>query len=394
MRKKIVGSILMILGTCIGGGMLALPVVSSMQSYWMSLLLLVSSWLIMTLGALSLLEVNLWFQGNSNLITMSKATLGNWGRLVTWFIYLLLLYSLICAYLSGTSDVLQTLLSYIHLNIPRWLATVIAMLILVIIVHRGIGSVDVVNRGLMSIKLLAYIILVIAIAPHIHLMNTLQGNFQWHQSVFMVMITSFGYAIIIPSLRGYLGDDRKLLIRVVLIGSLLPLIIYAIWIFVVQGLLPRFGANGLVPMLSSNNTNSLLMEGIAALLTAPWMGIIAKLFISICAVTSFLGVSICLVDFVADGLQMTKQGRKGIWVYCISFVPPLLVVLAQPGIFIEALSYAGIWCTLLLIVLPLLMLYSGRHHKNLADDHLVPGGKLILVLALFVACVILIIQFK
>lgn len=394
MNKKIVGSILLILGTCIGAGMLALPVVTAHENYWMTLLLLTCSWFIMTIGAFSLLEVTLWMKPESNLITMSQKTLGNWGRVATWLVYLLLLYSLICAYLSGVSGILQALLSYVNVNVPRWAATIIALALLVTIVYRGIGSVDIINRGLMSLKLLAYLILVIAIAPHIHIANIIQGDFHWHNSVLMVMFTSFGYAIIIPSLRGYLGGDKKTLKKVVLIGSLLPLVIYAVWILIVQGLLPRMGTYGLIPMINSPNTNAVLMEGISALVSSQWLGSASKFFISICAVTSFLGVSICLVDFMADGLQIKKQSLKGLWVYAVSFLPPLVIVLLKPGIFIQALAYAGIWCILLLIVLPLLMLYSGRHHKNLADKPILPGGRIVLLIAFVVALVLLIYQFS
>jgi tyrosine-specific transport protein len=393
MNKKIMGSILMILGTCVGAGMLALPVVSAEQNIWMTLLLLFAAWFIMTIGAFALLEVNLSLPSQTNLVSMSKTTLGNWGRVVTWLVYLILLYSLICAYLSGTSGVMQTLLAYIHINIPRSAATLIAMAILVIIVYRGIGSVDIVNRGLMSIKLLAYLFLVIAIAPHINIQHIMQGNSVWSNSVFMVMITSFGYAIIIPSLRDYLKNDQRIIKKVVMVGSLIPLVLYILWIAVVQGLLPRSGNHGLVSMITSENTNSSLMLSINTFIHNAFISDVTNLFISICAITSFLGVSICLVDFVADGLQINKNSTKGIWVYVISFLPPLLIVLLKPGVFIEALTYAGIWCVVLLIVLPLLMLYSSRHHTKLATNKIIPGGKPILILALLVAAVLLIYQF-
>jgi tyrosine-specific transport protein len=372
MYKKIIGSILMILGTSVGAGMLALPIVTAHESVVMSMLLLFFSWFIMTVGAYSLLEVNLWLKPNTNMISMAGLTIGRFGKIFTWIIYLLLLYSLVCAYLSGLSDVLQSLLLSIDIQIPRWSATILVLLFFGSIVYRGIHSVDLVNRGLMSIKLGGFFILIAVISQHINLTIPFEGGYQWKNSAFMVMLTSFGYAIIIPSLRHYL-DDEKILKKVVLIGSLIPLLLYAIWIFVIQGLIAKTGDGGLISMISSDNTNSMLMNTMSAKINTPLVTQIIKLFISICAVTSFLGVSICLTDFIADGLSLQKKSKSGIVIYLVAFLPPLLVVLISPGIFVTALHYAGIWCLLLLIIIPLLMLYWGRYHRGFQQKMLLPG---------------------
>lgn len=360
----------MILGTSIGAGMLALPVVAAHENFLLSFFLLFVSWLVMTLGAFSLLEVNLWQKSGANLISMAQTTLGKWGAGCTWLIYLLLLYSLICAYLAGSSDIAQALLASLHWMLQPWQATLLTLFCLGLIVYQGIGFVDRVNRGLMSIKLIAYVVIVVAIAPHIHLHWVLSGDYQIHNNVWMVMVTSFGFATILPSLRGYLNEDKTALKMVVLLGSLLPLLVYSIWILIVQGLIPRMTEHGLVAIANSDRTNADLIQAISVWAHSSWVAHAAKLFISICALTSFLGVSIGLVDFVADGLKLQKRGRSGVWVYLLSYGPPLSIVLAAPGIFIKALAYAGVLCILLLIFLPLLMLYRGRYSKRDATiDH-------------------------
>lgn len=363
MNKKIIGSILMILGTSVGAGMLALPIVTAQESIPMSLLMLISSWAVMTIGAFCILEVSCWLAPQSNMISMADKTLGRWGKVTTWVIYLLLLYSLTCAYLSGISDIIQAILAYFHLNIPRWLATILGLLIFGSIVQRGIGFVDVINRSLMSVKLLAYLVLVVFILKNINIQYLFNGDYIWEGNVFTLMLTSFGYAIIIPSLRSYLDNDKKLLKKVMLIGSLIPLVLYALWIVVIQGLIPRLGAEGLNSILASDSMNSMLMHSIGIALHSTWCSYIVKLFIAICALTSFLGVSVCLTDFIADGLSIKKSGQSSFLIYVISYLPPLLMVLLSPGLFILALNYAGVWCMILLIILPIMMLFAGRY-KN------------------------------
>ena len=52
--KKVFGGMLMILGTCVGAGMLAIPIVSAHESFRLSALLLIAAWLCMTVGAFNI----------------------------------------------------------------------------------------------------------------------------------------------------------------------------------------------------------------------------------------------------------------------------------------------------------------------------------------------------
>jgi tyrosine-specific transport protein len=276
-------------------------------------------------------------------------------------------------------DIIHSLVASLKIEIPRWSATILGLFLFGIIVYRGIGSVDIVNRGLMSIKFIAYLLLVTLVAKHINIDFVFEGNYEWRNSAFMVMLTSFGYAIIVPSLRAYLNSDTKLLKKVILIGSIIPLLIYALWIFVIQGIIAKTGENGLIAMLNSTQPNSMLMSNINEVVSTAWLSSVAKLFISICAVTSFLGVSICLTDFIADGFSIEKKGKSAFLVYSMTYVPPLIIVLMFPGIFIKALDYAGILCLILLIIIPLAMLYSGRYRHGFQNARLVPFGKIFIL---------------
>jgi tyrosine-specific transport protein len=392
MLKKMIGCMLMIIGTAVGAGMLALPVATAAANFQTTVLMMLFSWTIMIIGALALLEVNLWFPAGANLISMVKSTFGPSLKVVTGIVYLLLLYSLLCAYLAGTSDILHGLLASIHLDLHRSVVTLLALLMLGAVVIKGISTVDVVNRGLMGVKFLAYVVLVLAIAPHISLSHLAEGKYIYHTNTLMVIITSFGFANIVPTLRSYLHSDRRKLIQVILGGSLSALVIYLLWVFSVQGLFSRQGETGLLAVFHSSEPNSLLMKSIAVLIHSNVINVFAKVFVSICAVTSFLGVALSLTDFVADGLQCEKRGMAGVQVYALTFLPPLIIVLFRPDIFIKALSYAGFFCIFLLILLPVMMLYQGRYRKAFPGNAIVPGGKVLLIITGLISVVLLILQ--
>lgn len=381
MRFKIAGGVLLILGTSIGAGMLALPVASAYENIFVSSLMLFTSWAVMTLGAFLLLEVNLHFPQGSNIISMAKETLGKTGEIFAWGSYLLLLYSLLCAYIAGGGDILHSIFLSLHWASPHWLDTFLVVLVLGYVVFRGIYSVDVINRGLMSIKILIYILLVIVISPYLKLDTLSHMHNEFHMTTLMVMITSFGFAIIVPSLRAYFYSEVSSLKKVLFIGSLLPLIIYWIWIVLIQGFIPRVGDHGLLGIAHSGHATSGLMSSIDHMLNSPFISVFANIFISICAVTSFLGVSLSLTDFIADGVGREKKGGNKLLIHAIVFLPPFLIVVLFPGIFITALGYAGIFCVFLLIILPILMALRLR---AVEEDMIyrVPLNKWILLIAL------------
>ena len=60
MHSRFIGGLLLIIGTSIGGGMLALPVANAASGFWNSTIFLILCWLLMTLGAFFILEVNLY----------------------------------------------------------------------------------------------------------------------------------------------------------------------------------------------------------------------------------------------------------------------------------------------------------------------------------------------
>lgn len=383
------------MGTSIGGGMLALPISTAEVGFTNSLLFLFLCWAIMTAGALLVLEVNLRLPLGSNMISMAKSTLGLPGQIVAWITYLFLLYTLLSAYISGGSDVLNSLLHKMHMGLPNWMASVFFTLIFGLVVYNGIRSVDFVNRGLMFGKLGIYLLLIAIISPHISPAGLNGGNAAAFAGTLMILVTSFGFASIVPSLRDYFEDDVKSLRRVILLGSLIPLLCYILWDAAIMGVIAREGDKGLMALMQSEHATSGLTEALSQSVNSRWISGFFGFFTSICMLTAFLGVSLGLFDFLADGLQFKKSGLQGKYTLALTFLPPLLVVLINPGIYLHALSYAGICCVILLLLLPALMAWKGRQSCPQAKQGLglmLPGGNPVLYLICFAGLGLLLIS--
>ncbi len=360
--------------------MLALPISTAEVGFFNSIFFLILCWLIMTAGALLILEVNLHLPAGSNMVSMAKATLGLPGQVIAWFTYLFLLYTLLAAYISGGSDVLSNLLHQANFNLPNRLAAFLFTALFSFVVYGGIRTVDYVNRSLMFGKLGIYLLLIIIISPYVDFSTLSGGSMKAITGSLMILITSFGFASIVPSLREYFQDDTHKLRSIILFGSLIPLLCYILWNAVIMGVVHREGSNGLIALMTNEHTTSGLIEALDSTIQNRLIISFFNFFTSICMLTAFLGVSMGLFDFLADGLTLKKTGFQGKWTLALTFGPPLAVVFIKPGIYLHALSYAGICCVILLLFLPAVMTWRVRRLSPADTIRFVPGGNFSLAL--------------
>ena len=90
MNSRIIGVTLLVAGTTIGAGMLALPLVTGPSGYLPAVFLLITYWAFMLYTAFLLLETTLSFPSGANLVTMARDRLGITGQAITWIVYLFL----------------------------------------------------------------------------------------------------------------------------------------------------------------------------------------------------------------------------------------------------------------------------------------------------------------
>jgi tyrosine-specific transport protein len=361
MNTKAIGGMLLLVGTSLGAGMLALPLALAKVGFFYSVLLSCLCWFVMYLGARFILEVNLTFEPGCHLVSMAKDRLGWPGQLLAWVSCLCLMYSLISSYIAGGSDMLKSLCEQYGFDLPNAVSTVLFTFLFGGIVYAGIRTVDYVNRGLMFGKLAIYLLVVSSMISEVKLPQLHDGMPTAIPDCLMILIVSFGFASIVPSLRYYFRDDIPLLKRVLFWGSLIPLLCYVIWTAIIMGVLPTEGDHSLNALSQSVHPLSGLIQGLQSEVGVGWIEKSFTLFTIICLLTAFLGVSLGLFDFLADGLKLKKRGLQGMGVYTATFIPPMLLVMFKPGIYMNALSYAGRFCVLLLLLLPSLMLFRSKN---------------------------------
>lgn len=381
-----IGGILLVAGTTIGAGMLALPVMTSFVGFFPSILIFGICWLVMLATAYFFLDVNFSIPGEVNLISMAQQTLGAWGKVISWLVYLLLLYSLTAAYIAAGAPLFQTAVTAITgYEIPLWIAHFALPVIFGGFVYLGTLGVDVINRILMLGLCVSYLLLVGFLPEHVQ--GDLLSRVDWAPTLVAlpVVITSFGYHIIIPSLTTYMHHDKKHLRWTLLIGSVFPLIIYILWQVIILGIVPLEGSVSLVKAWQQGLS---VTQPLSQIVQNSWIRIGAHFFSFFAIVTSFLGVSLSLSDFLTDGLRIKKTWEGRLLAILLTFIPPLVFVFTYQRGFIIALEYAAAFVAILLIFLPAIMAWqldSPKFYKTLK-------GRTLLIFTMLFACFIVVID--
>lgn len=388
-----IGGILLVAGCCIGAGMLGLPILSALGGFKPSIILFVCSWIFMCFTALLLLEVNLWFHDEVSIISMAERTLGPIGKMVGWGTFLFLFYSLMVAYISGMGQLISDFYRQtFSLTVPSWLGSLSLICIFASLLFAGTYLVDHFNRYLMGGLIFSYLLLVVLGGIHVNPELLRHQNWSIAPFALPIMIISFGFHNLIPSLTTYMARDAGKMSKVIILGSLIPLIIYIIWEWVILGLIPLAEHDTFQSVLDSGE---MATHALQRAVGQSWIVDIAHFFAFFAIVTSCLGVALSFVDFLADGLGIKKTTKGKLLLISLVLLPPWIFAYLFPFIFLTALNYAGGFGAVILFgLLPAAMVWSGRYIRQMKGiaPFTAPGGKGALLLVILGSLFIIILQ--
>ncbi|MCF2860171.1 aromatic amino acid transporter [Pseudoalteromonas sp. SMS1] len=370
LNNKTLGSMLIVAGTTIGAGMLALPIASAGLGFTTSLILIIATWLLMTYTALLMLEVHQFANQEATLNTLAKQILGTKGQYIANFSMVFLFYALCAAYIAGGGSQLGEKLSNLAgVKIAPQIGSVVLAVVVATIVALGTSTVDKLNRVLFTIKIIVLASLFFVLTPYVHGQHLL--NMPIEQGLILsaipVIFTSFGFHGSIPSIVKYVGLDIKTLRRVMIAGAALPLTIYVFWQLLSQGIMAQEA------LIQSENLQG-LVNAISGIAHSTRVHTFVTIFADLALATSFLGVSLGLFDFFADAFKQNNNGMDRVKTALITFIPPLGFALFYPQGFIMALGYAAIALVVLAIFLPVAMVWQQR--KDNTAGYQVRGGNI------------------
>jgi tyrosine-specific transport protein len=383
----VVGGTLLVAGTTIGVGMLALPVATGPAGFLPSFVMYLLCWFFMLATGLLLVEVSLAMPKDTSFISMAEKMLGPIGKGLFWIVYLFLFLTVMIAHVAGGGDILRQIPG--SGSLPPALFAFLYAVVFAPVVYLGARSVDRLNLFLISGVVFFYLGFVFVSVSSVQWGLLTHTNWGKAWISLPILFTAFTYQVIIPTLMSYLGRDVRKVRLAVIFGSSIPLMIYLVWEFLILGIVPPEGSQGLA------ETALLGQNAVAPLrffVQSEWILLFSQWFAFFALTTSFIPLALSFFDFLADGLKWHKKGGQKVLLCSGVFGVPTLIAMLYPNVFLIALGYAGgISCAFLFGLMPPVLAWVGRYIQLHPKEHRqLPGGKPLLVCLMLFALLILV----
>jgi tyrosine-specific transport protein len=376
MFNKTVSGTLLVAGTTIGAGMLGIPLLTAKAGFFPAMGITILVWLFMLATGLLFLEATLWMHEGANVLSMSRRFLGRTGKLTAGGMFLFLYYCLMVAYYAAGAPIFMSFLEQGLGLAPEGVFGYLAYgLLFGGIVAFGLKAIDRINYLLMVALFLSYFALVGTGADLVSKERFQES--QWGAMVFAapVLFSSFGFHNVIPSLVTYFNRDVRVLRKSIFFGTLIPLFIFLIWQWLIIGAVPE---QAIQDALVNGKPATAALQ---TLIGNPWVMKLGQFFAFFALITSMLGVAFSMVDFLGDGLKIKRTGKQRALLCLIVFLPPFVLTVLDPAIFVTALGFAGGFGEAFLNgLVPVMLVWVGRYVRQIGGREQIPGGRLVLAI--------------
>ena len=337
--------------------MIALPIETVDAGFIPSIFGLSLCWIFTYVSSLVTLEAS-WLasstlsseQNNSegSFLSIARTSLGIQGEILTAFLFYFLLTAIIVAYISEGGSLVVKVSS---INASPAVGSLVFTSFFALLGVSGTSTVDNINRVFVFGLVLSFLCLVSFGLPMININNLLEhSDFNMvYPNVISIGILSFGAQNVVPTLLEYLNYDTIKTRQAILIGSLIPLVLYTIW----EGVFL-----GVIDISNANESSKLEVVSVLGKTGGPIVNDLIEIF-SLCAIcSSMAGASISLIDFFQDAIStmsskseseglsvdesMSSVSKTRILAAFLALAPPVLLAYSYPDIFLVALEEAGL----------------------------------------------------
>lgn len=402
---SILGSAALIAGTTIGAGILALPAATLPAGVLPSTAVMVAVWLYMVASGLLIAEANVQAmrvsgQADIGLLATIRQNLGNGGAIAAGSVYIFIHYALLVAYIARGGDILAMAATRLcsHLNpsftVPLWYGHVLFALLFGVLLYWGSAQfVGRLNTALVAIVIVTFGSLLALILGQVDLSRWQVQHWEAIGTVVPTMFVAFVYQNVVPVVTAQLEGDGRRVRWAIWWGSLVPLVMFVSWNALMIGSIDVDVVQG-----DQLDPVEILRQG----RSHPLLGTVVSVFSEFAIATSFIGFVFGLLSVLQDIFSPSFREKNGLLpLYLLIFLPPLLLSVADPNIFFNAIDLAGAFGNSTLFgIIPAVMAWQYRYRPNLPPDkalnetiepmtqkpnQLVPGGKGLLMAMIAIA---------
>jgi amino acid permease len=232
-KSKLFPAVATLTGTIIGAGFLGIPYVVWKSGFLAGLFYIIVIGLIMLFVRLLLGEVILRTKGNHQLVGYAQKYLGKKGKYLILFSMIFGIYSALLAYVIGEGKSLSFLFfgddSFtLFFGILFWI-------IASALTFKGLKALKRFQPIALIIVLITILIIIFYYSPEVKINNLSSLNLEFIFLPFGVILFSMLGTASMPEVERILSNQENKLKKAIIIGGLIPIIVYSLFAFIVVG---------------------------------------------------------------------------------------------------------------------------------------------------------------
>jgi len=327
----------LITGNLIGAGILGLPVITGLAGLIPTLVAM-----LIVGGAMFYTAVILGDEATAvhnnifNYPSLYRKYLGFTGKWVAILANLIILYGLLTAYLTGATTIIVNLFHFPFSKI--WVMLGFFAVITTLTVT-NLSVIRRYNAVLMVLLWGSFAVIVCISERYVKLQRLTYEHWAYLPLAIPIIITAFHFHNIIPTICQGLKWDSRTIWKTMLFGMIIGFVMNAIWVQVGIGALPlEGGKSSIVDAFVHNLPATVPMS---AKIHSTVFSVGALLFALLAIATSYLANGTGLLAFMKDlTVNHFKVSNKFLTI-ALTFVPPLIISIIYPDIFLKALNVVG-----------------------------------------------------
>ena len=352
-KHKLLMASFTLVGTIVGAGILGIPYVVAKAGLLYGFLLIILIGLAFLFLNLFAGEVVLRTKTQHQLTGYAEKYLGKTGKKFMALSMFVNIYGALTAYLIGEGTTLHAIFKF---GSPM-LYTLIFFTICFIIIYSGVKA-----TGKMELFLISTLLLVVILIA-IFSWNNINGDYftKFNPAFFFVPYGVVLFALMgspaIPEMQEVLGKDKKLMKKAIIIGSLIPIVLYLVFTLIITGVVGLEQFEVLKP-------NERIATVALSIYSHPVLGILANILAVLSMFTSFLTLGLALFEVYHLDYNLSKKLSLG-----LTFIFPLIIVFLNLTSFIVILGITGVIAGGLDGVLVMLMYWKAKKLGNRKPEY-------------------------
>ena len=343
--KKLVHSVCLIFGTCVGAGLVALPMLAVHLGIWLSAIIIAAMVYIAWRSSMMTVDLNALRGMPSSIVCLSEVYSGKKAFGVTLTSFYILSFSLLTVYFSCVADIIKT---FCHFGQTTGILVCGCGLFGVLSLKtRVFSQLNTIFVGLLMVVIVVAIFQTCTDGRLKLPEGSLQAKELW--AFLPVIFTSFGVQNVCHTIYRYLDGDKRKIRLAFFIGILLPAVVYVAWIACVLQTIASHDAAFYQRLQAHQVSVGELIAFLCSCSRYPSLGLSLKLLTLFAVITSAVGIAIGLLQAVKELLS----GKMSRLLVCIV---PVVINLTISDVFLKILSFGGMVATIFVFFMPYYLL--------------------------------------